>query len=609
MMNDKYRRLGRIMLIALLFSFTAVLGAPLKVQTTNQNEFVYASADLVKALLPAFLLCLAGLVGLLALLRGRTQRYGLCLLFMLSLLLWLQGNFLAWDYGALDGREIDWPGLWYLGVLDGMMWLAGLGLAVRYSDWMVRNLVGMASVLLILVQCVAIYVSQSSGIPADKYKVDWQGQFVFSSEKNVILLSVDAFQTDVFQELIDEDPALRGFFDGFVYFRNSTSGFRQSYPSIPNMLTATYFDNSQPMWDYLRGAYLGESSLPKVFLDHGFRSEVYEGKAGLHIDPRVISNTSLSADFEQASSQILYNIDVALFLHVPHFLKKLVYNNQLWLFSRWFPAVAIGPGRLAATTRVDGESGVDYVDLSRRPARLYFTQDNIEKLSNLRFVDSLVNRSRIGYEEPVFKFFHIMGIHLPIRMSSDFQYIEPERSRASLKDLALGVVRLIDMALDGFRELGIFDDALIIVAADHGIWTEISEVRIPGHIERLYGENRAVSAELLPESKGTVLPLVLVKRVGAHGEMVINDAPVALSDIPRTLVSEMGFDARSFPGESMFDLRENQVRKRLVHFSTFRENPSYSEPYRSTMTEFEVEGFSWLNQAWRKTGVVYPPAE
>lgn len=594
------------LLVALLFSFTAVLAAPLTVQITNQFEFVFTSFDLFKALLPAFVLCVVGLTALLALLRGNTYQVVLSVLFMVSLLLWIQGNILVWDYGALDGRDIDWLAMWPFGVLDGGLWLAGLGLSIRYSGWISRNLIGSASVIVILAQCVGLYSGLANSAPVEKYNSSYKGRFVFSNTTNVVVIVVDAFQTDVFQELIDEDPALEEVFDGFVYFRNAVSGFRQSYPSIPNILTATYFDNSQPMWDYLRAAYLSDSSLPKFFRDHGYRSEVYEQKKGMYFDPAVVTNVSLSSDFAEASSDVLRVIDVSLFRSLPHFLKRLVYNNQLWLLSRWFPPRISRPDQSDEATMAAENTRADYIDLNKRPAKLYFSDDNLAKLSNLRYVNAFVDHSRVGFEQPVFKFFHLIGTHLPIRMNREFEYVEPKRSRAALKELSIGVIRLIDLILESFRELGILDDALIVVTADHGMWTSIAEVKIPDQILQLHGENGSVSAEFLPERKGTVLPLVLIKRVGARGEMLTNDAPVSLSDIPRTVVSEMGLDASSFPGESMFEVKENQRRKRKVFYSTFKENPPYTHPYRSTMTEFEVDGFSWLDKSWTKTGRSYP---
>ncbi len=229
------------------------------------------------------------------------------------------------------------------------------------------------------------------------------------------------------------------------------------------------------------------------------------------------------------------------------------------------------------------------------------------KLQNLRVVDIFANSSLVGYREPAFKFHHLLGIHLPIRMNEDLQYVEPERNRETLKDLARGVIRLIGITLDSYRELGIFDDALIAVIADHGLWTPVSEVRIPQHILEKHGEDQPVDTDQLLHWKGTLLPLVLIKRAGAEGEMSTNDAPVALADIPKTLVTEMGFDAGSFPGESMFEVQQDQKRTRVVFYSTTAENPAYSAPYRSTMTEFEVDGFSWHDKAWRKTGRIYPP--
>lgn len=608
-MNGKYKKLSQGFLVALLFAFTAVLVAPLNVQITNQLEFSFNSTDLVTTLLPAFAICLLGLTALLSLLQGKTYRITLSIIFILSLLLWLQGNLLLWDYGALDGREIDWLGMWPFGLLDAALWTTGIGLAVRYSSWLVRNLVGVASIFLIMIQCISLYSGISTNVPIGRYKLDSSAKFAFSSQKNVIVIVVDSFQTDVFQEVIDEEPDLKAVFDDFVYFRNAVSGFRQSYPSVPNILTGTFFDNSQPMWDYVREAYLGDSSLPKFFKEHGYKSEVYEHKAGMFFDPSVVTNTRLSADFRQASPNVLLNIDITLFRYLPHFLKMRVYNNQLWLLSRWGSLEKPDKDQPRMVADVSVKTRQNYVDLRARPARQDFTQKDMSKLTNLKYVYMFANHSYIGYEEPVFKFYHLHGTHLPIRMNRNFQYVEPRRSRQALKELSIGVIGLIDIMINAFRELGIYDDALIVVTADHGLWTKVSAVKIPGYLVAKYGGNGSRTKDLLPEQKGTVLPLVMIKRINAKGPMLTNDAPVALSDIPRTVVAEMGFDASSFPGESMFDLQENQDRQRLVYYSTFKANPAYSEPYRSTMTEFKVNGFSWLDKSWSKTGKTFPPPD
>ena len=66
----RWRRAAEVCLVSLLFSGTAVLIAPLHVQTTNQLEFAFTSGELLKALFPAFVLCLICLVILLVFLKG-----------------------------------------------------------------------------------------------------------------------------------------------------------------------------------------------------------------------------------------------------------------------------------------------------------------------------------------------------------------------------------------------------------------------------------------------------------------------------------------------------------------------------------------------------------
>ncbi len=605
----RWRQAIEICLVSLLFSGTAVLIAPLHVQTTNQLEFAFTSGELLKALFPAFIFCLISLVILLVLLKGQAYRLGLSIIFMFSLLLWLQGNFFVWDYGPMDGREIDWKGMWYFGVFDSSIWLLGLLLAIRHEFWFTKKHVITASIALLLIQTIGTYYEFAGQVFVERYRADdSRSRFVYSSQKNVFIIVVDAFQTDVFQEVIDRDSGVSEVFDGFVYFRNAVSAFRESFPSVPNILTGTYFDNSQPMWDYLRDAYLGESSLPKYLKERGYRSEVYEQKLGMYFDPAVVDNVVLRSESIYNSQDVLKNLDFALFCYVPHFVRKLVYNNQLWLLSRWFSSSDFVPDREVDTVKSENYTDPLYVDLRQRPPIHISSQDSLSKLFDLRLTNKFVNYARIGYEKPAFKFNHMSGIHLPIRMNRNLEYVEPEGGRESLIDLSLGIIKLIDLILDSYRELGIFDDSLIIITADHGLWGGLAEVKIPSHITKIYGENGIFPASSLPESKGAVLPLILIKRIDATGKMSTNDAPVALADIPKTVVSELGFDADSFFGESMFELKANQPRKRFVHFSTLSNSPPYTGPYRSTMTEFVVEGFSWLDKSWKKTGKEYPPS-
>ncbi len=589
---------SQILLVSFFFSFTLVLVAPLHIYLSNRLELSFSTWEMIVAVLPIFLGLLLITSCLLGLLKGVNRTRGVATVFVLSMLLWLQGNVFVWNYGALDGRDIEWNGLWIYGVVDGLVWLVGIALAVRRSEWLLRHVVTSLSLVFLVIQCLTLSLLFADSPPLREYRLDSRGKYTFSSRENVIVILLDAFQTDVFQELIEEDSSISSVFDGFVYFRNAVSGYRQSHPSIANILTATYFDNSEPMWDYTREAYLSDSSLPKFLVENGYRVDVFEQEVGLFLDPAVISNVrhenvSLPS---QASPGVMHVLDVVLFRYLPHYLKKLVHNDQLWLLSR---------RSKKATDSSDVESrGSD----DAQPGRTdLFTTEARSKLQNVRFAHQFVHSSKVGHSQNVFKFYHIWGTHLPLRMTRDYKYRELERTRDSLKEVAAGVVGLVGIMFDRLKDLGVFHDSLIFVVADHGMWSSIAEVRIPQDIAMKYGTDAPVDRSQLPELKGTALPLVLVKKARRSEPLLLSDAPVALADIPKTIVSELGYAGESFPGESMFEVAADSRRERRVLFSTFSENPAYSQPYRSTMHEYLVSGFSWLDSSWKKTGKTYPP--
>ena len=58
--------------------------------------------------------------------------------------------------------------------------------------------------------------------------------YQFSSDTNTIIIILDSYQSDIFQEIINEDEKYRDMFDGFTYYRNRSVDFPRRillYPS------------------------------------------------------------------------------------------------------------------------------------------------------------------------------------------------------------------------------------------------------------------------------------------------------------------------------------------------------------------------------------------
>ena len=165
-----------------------------------------------------------------------------------------------------------------------------------------------------------------------------------------------------------------------------------------------------------------------------------------------------------------------------------------------------------------------------------------------------------------------------------------------------GVLKIAAIFLDRLRQLGVYDNSLVFIVADHG-------AGIPDAL--LNVSPLAASFNTGPPYKGNfscfkaaAIPVILVKRMWEAGPLKLSDAPVCLGDIPQTVVEELGLEAE-FPGTSMFRVQEGHQRERIYRaFIGPQENVDYLAP----LYEYAVSGFSWDDASWRETGEVYSAA-
>ena len=87
---------------------------------------------------------------------------------------------------------------------------------------------------------------------------------------------------------------------------------------------------------------------------------------------------------------------------------------------------------------------------------------------DVRFVSVFLKTAAVASKRHVFKFYHLRGPHEPIRMNADLQPVNAKLTRDNLVDLARGEIKLVHFFLEGLRDLGVYDNALIFILGDHG---------------------------------------------------------------------------------------------------------------------------------------------
>jgi hypothetical protein len=572
-----------------LFAATLIVCLPGQVFLANPTEFPMAFSD---AMPPIVVLGLAGAfasaVVLLALPRGRVRETAVVLVFAVSCLAWVQSH-LPWPYGIADGRAIDWSAFRRHGLLDIAVWGAAVTAAVWFRQRLVPA-VATASLVLALIQVSALSID-AARIPhrwIDDVTFDESSRFAFSPDRNVIILVIDTFQTDLFQELLDEDASIADRLAGFTYFRNATGGFPSTAAAIPLILTGRYYDNTEPFQDFVRATYR-TASLQSALTGEGF--DTYY--TNLYFWPSLYADETISSHVRskgvlrygpQARDGAERLLTFGAFRYLPQPGKRLIEPRIAGLVMPK-PAVASKPVAPSLTTPQPGPKPVAEPPLP----------------GDGPFFQQLAQSATTTSARPTFKYFHLWGLHPPLTHDEALAPMTAPYTRGNALRQARGLLRLVDRFLATLKQLGVYDRSTIAILGDHGTAFALRLTPVASSWRTHPAARPIATKQVLG------LPLVLFKRPGDAGPLRLSDVPVTLADVPRTVMEALSLSAE-FPGTSMFspDIPPRRTRRVLFYPP---DQLNLAAEYFPPLREFQVSGFSWLQESWRQTGRVFRASE
>ena len=525
---------------------------------------------------------------LLALPRGRARNTVVVLAFAAGSLAWIQSH-LPWPYGLTDGHLIDWPAFRAHALLDTAVWGAGVAAALWWRQTLMR-LVAVGSLVLTVVQVSALSIG-AARMPQrwiDDVTFDDSGRFVFSPDRNVIILVLDTFQTDLFQQLLDEDPSLSDRLAGFTYFRNATGGFPSTAAAIPLILTGRYYDNSEPFQDFVRQTYR-TASLQSRLVKAGF--EVYYHNLyfwpSLYADETISSHVRSKGVFRygpKARDGAERLLTFGAFRYLPQPGKRLIEPRV----TGFVVPKPVPPAEPTAPSLMALQPGPAAIAEPPLPGDGPFFQQLEQSASTTS-------------TRPTFKYFHLWGMHPPLAHDEALIPMKAPYTRENALRQAHGVLRLVDRFLATVKRLGIFDRATIAILGDHG--TAFALRLTPADP----ASRSHPSARPSATRHAFALPLVLFKRPGDAGRLGVSDAAVTLGDVPRTVTDALSLPS-DFPGTSMFSIDIQPRRpRRVLYYPPSQLN--LAADYFPPLREFQVSGFSWLEESWQQTGRLLRSAE
>ncbi|NMA20099.1 MAG: hypothetical protein GX927_05930 [Lentisphaerae bacterium] len=395
--------------------------------------------------------------------------------------IWLQYAFYSEIVPDLSSDQVGFTPIVLLFMLFNLLLLLlPYALFLWQKKWFVRHclevtVIILAPQLLPVVWKMATYTQPNYDFY--EYTIDEDEKFTFAKEENVILLVVDAMGEYIFRQVWQKYPELRQSLKDFTCFDRMVSTVPSTSYAVPAMLSGINYsgnhleDGEAKHAEYLKMACWSENSLLLNFKKLGWHTDAYPFiLQTVCYSPELLDNAVIRNDHEQ-SNQLL--LDVLFSRMTPLFLKFLLKDSYLMLTDPF-----VTPLESSAVSMDDPYDWTFYQQLGKRAA--------------------------IGTFDKGFKYLHLQGAHAYIRTDEHLEYTYNtdvvRQLRGSLKNLELLIEKL--------KELGLYDQALIVVSGDHS--------------ERYTQET-----------------VTMIKRAGeTHEQMQFNSLPAKLSDLAGTVLAE-----------------------------------------------------------------------
>jgi hypothetical protein len=129
------------------------------------------------------------------------------------------------------------------------------------------------------------------------------------------------------------------------------------------------------------------------------------------------------------------------------------------------------------------------------------------------------------------------------------------------------------------KALGIYDDTLVIIAADHG--SDLKNHTRAGYMRRSH-------------------PMLLIKPINGGGNLQYSAAPTSLLDIPRTVSGALGIEAE-FSGYGILDGEIPSTRKRNYYYFNWNNQGFWNADHLPELEKYEINGPAEDQGAWKKS--------
>lgn len=484
----------------------------------------------------------------------------------LAILIWIYSSFIVLDFGPLNGQESDFRAVEEYRVVE----IAGIAFASFIFFYILINspkvifyFTVALNILLMIPTANALLSDPKETTLRSKPNLDLL--FRFSKQQNVLILLFDAFQSDIFADVLQSDPELATKLAGFSYFPDTVGVATTTYLTMPSIHSGEIYAHGQSLHAlYDRG--VREGSFLNALAAAGHEVALVnpiEKVCPNQIQLCVGANEVLYGKMQQLFVETAHLLDLSVFRAVPLGFKQMIYRGKYWALSQALTSLPL-------------------MDFGQRHTVLTSNQ----------LLEAIVARGVVAADRPVTKFIHLFNTHPPFILNSDCQMAatSPPNLRLAAFTQAQCAMRLFLGVIEYFKREEIYDQALIMLIADTGGLRLHSNYVAHDHSEL------SPEPDLWERVVGAASPVLLVKPPGAQGPFREMAASVQPSDIPAT-VCEILRQCFASNGISIFDAGTAPLRTRRFYLYNFPRR-FWGRDTIPDITGYDVRGPIWDTHSW-----------
>ena len=353
-----------------------------------------------------------------------------------------------------------------------------------------------------------------------------------SRGKNIIVFVIDRFDVEYYENVIKEYPDLFDGLDGFTYFSDNVSLYSRTYPAATSMITGIDNDFSGTCEDYYMKAYRTSPFLNDL-KKNGYSIKLYMPDYYCYREGTpligVADNISISTGYKitDKASMVLGMINLSAYRYLPDFFKTMV---------------DVSTATITNTTEKIGGTSPQYM------------QDDLDVCGQILKDGITLDDGNNSYI-----YIHLTGCHAPYTMDGNCEPSDDSSAETQLR----GCMKMIYSYLDDMKELGVYDDATIVITGDHP----------------------AARNDFVNPSEPRLTSL-FVKPSGSSGEpLKYSSAQVSQENLIPTLVKSSGIETENDYGTTYFEVPDGQNVKRYHKFELAIDSTKSTQ-----LTVYEVNG-------------------